>query len=104
MDERLGVLLEVERKLEERVREREAAVRAQVDAARAALREAQTGVIELEEAALAEAQADESAHAAALALINQEHHAAVAAFERVTGETVERLARRVLSRAMGGSR
>jgi hypothetical protein len=104
MDERLGVLLEVEQKLEERVRQREASAREQVESARAALREAQSRVIELEEAALAEEQADESTHAAALASILQEHHAALAAFERVSDETVERLARRVLSRAMGGSR
>ena len=104
MDERLGVLLEVERKLEERVQQREASARQKVDAARAALLAAQSGAIELEETALAEAQADESAHAAALALISQEHQAAVATLERVSDETIERLARRVLSRAMGGSR
>jgi hypothetical protein len=104
MDERLRVLLEVERKLEERVRQREASAREKVERARAALLAAKTGALELEESAQAEAQADEEAHAITLGLISAEHRAALEVFERVSEETVERLARLVLTRAMGGPR
>ena len=105
MDERLAVLLEVEQKLEARVQQREAATREKLEAARAALLAAQEGKsLDLEEAAEAEARADEAAHAAALAVVTSEQQAALARFENVSDEVVEQLARRVLARAVGGSR
>lgn len=102
MDERLVVLLEVEQKLEVRVQQREAAARQKLEAARAALLAVQEGKnLDLEEAAEAEARADQTAHATALAVIAAEHRAVLATFEQVTDEVVERLARRALARAVG---
>jgi hypothetical protein len=103
MDERLAVLLEVERKLEARVQQREGAARAKVEAARALLADALEGPApELEDLARAEALADEVAHAAALTEITRAHRAAVATFEQVSDERVDELARRALDRAVSG--
>lgn len=103
MDERLAVLLEVERKLEARVQQRDATAREKVEAARALLAAAVEGPVPgLEDLAHAEAQADEAAHAAALTEITREHRAAVAAFEDVSDQRVDELARFALDRAVNG--
>ncbi|MDP1825448.1 MAG: hypothetical protein Q8L48_19475 [Archangium sp.] len=103
MDERLAALLEVERGLEARVQQRDAAARAKVEAARALLRAALEGAApELEDLARAEALADEAAHAQTLAAITREHRAALATFEQVSDERIDELARWALERAIDG--
>lgn len=108
MDERLAELLALEQDLEARTRQRAAAARAKVEEARAALVASQTGVLpDLEEAAAAEAQADQAAHAAALAQLAAEHQAALARLEQVDAGVIDRLARHALGRAVeptGGPR
>jgi len=103
MDERLATLLRVEQQLEARVREREAAATAGLEAARAALKAARAGPLPgLEEAAAAEAAEDEAAHAAALAGVEAERRAALATFEQIDDARIDALARRALDRVLGG--
>jgi hypothetical protein len=92
-DERLAHLLDVERRLEARVREAEAAARARVVAAQEAARRA--GVERsagFDSAARLEEEADLDRHAAALREIAQESAARVARLSAVTGDALERLA------------
>ena len=105
MDERLAALLDVEQRLEATARQRELAAREKVETARAALQVATSGVDpELERLAELEARADEVAHASAMIELASAHRAALATFEQVSDERIDRLARHALRRAVGGPR
>jgi len=103
IDERLGMLLDVERRLEKRVRDAEAEAAERVRLAKldgeklradAEAREAQAGA-ELE-------RQERAAHAEALAALEREHRAALERIARVTDAEVDALARRALTLALGG--
>jgi hypothetical protein len=102
MDEGLTRLLEVERGLEARVRDAEAAARSRIDAAReSARRAAQQRGSDFEAVARAEEKADLERHAAALRDIGAERDARLALLAGISGETLETLARRAVAIVLG---
>ncbi len=102
MDEGLTRLLEVERGLEARVREAEAAARSRIDAAReSARRAAQERGGDSEALGRAEEKADLERHAAALREICAERDARLALLGGISGEALETLARRAVALVLG---
>jgi len=102
LDERLGELLGVERRLEAQVRQAKAEAAQRVADARADGERARAEARRHEaERAKAEAEEDRAAHAAALERLEAEHRAVMAWLAGVPDALVERLARRALARAAG---
>lgn len=101
-DENLARLLEVERGLEARVRDAEAAARSRVEAAReSARRAAQERGADFETEARAEEMADLERHAAALRDIGAERDARLALLASISGEALEALAQRAVELVLG---
>jgi multidrug resistance efflux pump len=97
-DERLARLLEIERRLEARVRDAEEQARARVDGARNAAQQAKPDDSALLEAtARTEEDAELARHAAELARIAAEGAAHVARLSSIPGTTIERLALRAIA-------
>jgi hypothetical protein len=97
-DERLSRLLDVEHRIEARIRQAEAVAQARVAAAREASRRAgHERSADFDAAARAEAAADLERHAAALRAIQQESAASTERLASVTGDALERLARRAVA-------
>ncbi len=102
MDEGLTRLLEVERGLEELVRDAEAAARSRVDAAReSARRIAQERGADFAAVARAEEKADLERHAASLRDIGTERDARLALLGDISGEALETLAQRAVAIVLG---
>jgi hypothetical protein len=102
-DDRLARLLDVERRLETRVRQAEASAVARVAAAReAAQRAGQARGADFEANALAEEQDDLQRHAAALRDIATESAARIAHLSAITGADLERLALRAVAVVLSG--
>jgi len=102
MDEGLTRLLEVERGLEARVRDAEAAARSRVDAAReSARRVALERGSDFEAASRAEEKADLARHAATLREIGAERDARLALLASISGEALETLAQRAVELVLG---
>ena len=105
MDERLETLLDTERRLEARVKAAERAARERIDAARAAFDASDDRrAAEVEAAAHAERDADERRTAEALREIEARSAAAVSRASSLDDATIERLARVVYGRVIGGDR
>jgi hypothetical protein len=103
-DESLARLLEVERGLEARVRDAEAAARSRVDAAReSARRAAQERGAGFAAVARAEEKADLERHAAALRDIDAQRNARLALLAGICGETLETLAQRAVAIVLGSA-
>lgn len=103
LDERLGVLLDVEQRLARQVAEAEGEARRRVAEARAdGERVAEAArQREAEQAALDE-RAVRQAHASALDTLAAEHQRTLTRLRAVTDGAIERLARQALARAVGG--
>lgn len=98
IDERLARLLEVERRVEARVRVAEEGARARVEAAREASSRAEAAGREALEAACAlEEREDRARHAETMRRLAAEGEASLAGLSTPTRERVERLARRALA-------
>lgn len=98
IDEGLTRLLEVERRLDGRIRDAEQEARRRVDAARATLARASAEQrAELESLARAEEQADLQAHAETLRRVETERAADLRALSDVSGARVDRIARDILA-------
>lgn len=102
VDERLTRLLEVERRLEARVRDAEAAARSGVEAARAAAAQvAHERGKDFDVQARSEEAADVERHAAALRDIAAERDARLALLAGISGERLEGLALRAVAIVLG---
>ena len=98
IDDRLARLLEVERRLEARVRDAEEAARAQVSAAHERAHRAQEDHgAELDAATRAEENEDLGRHAAELRRIAEEGAACVARLSAVPDPEIDRLATRAVA-------
>lgn len=97
-DANLTRLLDVERRLEERLRAAEVEATAQVEAARAALQRAAAEAEQLVEAEAARAEASARAeHQAALQVVEAGRTTARSRLAAVSGDELDRLARLVLA-------
>jgi len=102
-DARLESLLEVERRLEARVRAAETRATERVSAAREAVQRLDDEMrVALEEEARQEEQRDVEAHARELRSIGEQREAVVARLESVPDAVVERLAGVAYGRVIGG--
>lgn len=102
IDERLQALLSIEQRLEARLREAETAAAGRISDARAQLDAARSATLaSLEEPLAAEARVDHARHEEALAAVRRQQAETVARLEGLSGDELDRLARRVLDEVLG---